>query len=79
MVALQIRDVPDDVRDVLAARAHAQGRSLQSLLLDIVRREAGFERNRALLKDLAWADGSRGTLVDVIDALDQARTERTPA
>lgn len=52
---------------------------MQALLLDIVRREAGFERNRELLEDLSWADGFRGTLVDVVDALDEARAERTPA
>jgi len=40
MVALQIRDVPDDVRDVLARTAAARGQSLQAYLLDVVRREA---------------------------------------
>jgi plasmid stability protein len=79
MVALQIRDVPDDVRDALAARAAAGGQSLQGFLLDLVRREAGFERNRALLADLSWADGGGGTLVDVVGALDEARAGREPA
>lgn len=79
MVALQIRDVPDDVRDVLAAHARAQGQSLQAFLLDLVRREAGFARNQALLADLNWSDGSRATLVDVVGALDEARSERGPA
>lgn len=79
MVALQIRDVPADVRDALAARARAQGQSLQAYLLDLVRREVGFARNQALLSDLSWSDGSRATLVDVVDALDEARTERSPA
>ncbi len=76
MVALQIRDVPDDVRDVLAARANAQGQSLQAFLLDLVRREAGFERNRGLLADLSWSDGSIAVLDDVVTGLDDARTQR---
>lgn len=79
MVALQIRDVPTSVRDALAARARAQGQSLQAYLLDVVRREAGFARNQALLSDLTWSDGSHARLVDVVDALDEARTEHTPA
>ncbi len=79
MVALQIRDVPDDVRDVLAARARAQGQSLQAFLLDLVRREAGFARNQALLADVSWSGGGRATVVDVVAALDEARAERGPA
>ena len=78
MVALQIRDVPDDVRDALAARARAQGQSLQAFLLEVVRREAGFARNQALLADLSWADAD-ASVVEVIDAIDAARAERRPA
>lgn len=39
-VALQIRDVPDDIRDLLAAQAAARGQSMQAYLLDVVSREA---------------------------------------
>ncbi|GEL94841.1 FitA-like ribbon-helix-helix domain-containing protein [Cellulomonas composti] len=79
MVALQIRDVPDDVRDTLAARADAQGQSLQAFLLALVNREAGFARNAALLADLSWTSGSTATAVDVVTALDESRSERGPA
>lgn len=41
-VALQIRDVPETLRDVLAAQAAARGQSLQAYLLDVVTREASF-------------------------------------
>jgi hypothetical protein len=44
-VALQIRDVPDDVRDMLAAEAKRQGQSVQAYLLDLVEREARLLRN----------------------------------
>ncbi len=40
MVAIQIRDVPDDVRDRLAAKAAARGQSLQGYLLQLVTDEA---------------------------------------
>ncbi len=79
MVALQIRDVSTEVRDALATRARSRGQSLQAFLLELVNREAGLARNQALLSDLSWSDGSRAVLVDVIDALDKARTERSPA
>lgn len=39
-VALQIRDVPDDIRDLLAEQAASRGQSMQAYLLDIVVREA---------------------------------------
>ena len=39
-VALQIRDVPDDVRDTLTAEARRRGQSVQAYLLELVQREA---------------------------------------
>jgi hypothetical protein len=39
-VALQIRDVPDDVRDAIAELADRRGQSMQAYLLDMVTREA---------------------------------------
>lgn len=58
-VALQIRDVPDEVKDVLAAEARRQGRSVQTYLLGLVEREARllqngfvFERTASFRRDL---------------------------
>ncbi|GAA3515779.1 hypothetical protein GCM10022234_08580 [Aeromicrobium panaciterrae] len=52
-LALQIRDVPEEIRDLLAKQAAAKGQSMQAYLLDMVRREAQlainvemFERTR---------------------------------
>ncbi|MCL2317420.1 MAG: hypothetical protein FWC46_10120 [Actinomycetia bacterium] len=45
---MQIRDVPDDIRDTLAARAAAEGRSLQSLLLSLVTSEARAHANAGM-------------------------------
>jgi hypothetical protein len=39
-VALQIREVPEDVRDVIAAEAAKRGQSVQAYLLALVQREA---------------------------------------
>jgi hypothetical protein len=59
MVALQIRDVPDEVRDLLVAQARARGQSLQAYLLELVEREASRSRNAAILGQFAGrSDGA---------------------
>lgn len=77
MVALQIRDVPEDIRRALAARAAARGQSLQSFLLTLVTDEARRSANLALLERFdGRRDGSRLTSAQVLEALDDARAER---
>lgn len=77
MVALQIRDVPDDVRRTLADRAAAAGQSLQAFLLALVTEEAHRARNTALLQRFSGRDD--GSLLSAAEAqhlLDSARAER---
>ncbi len=77
MVALQIRDVPDDVRQTLADRAAARGQSLQSFLLKLITDEARRSTNLALLERFGGRqDGSQLSMTQVTEALDQARAER---
>lgn len=77
MVALQIRDVPDAVRQTLADRARARGQSLQAFLLSLVEDEARRSENLALLDRFAdRADGSQLTAEQATEALEQARAER---
>lgn len=52
-VALQIKDVREEVRDVLAARAAARGQSMQAYLRELLEREFRAERNRRLFDSLA--------------------------
>jgi plasmid stability protein len=52
-VALQIRDVPDEIRDTLAARAGERGQSMQAFLLEIVEREARLMRNVRMFETTA--------------------------
>jgi plasmid stability protein len=61
VVALQIRDVPEDVRDAIAQRAARQGQSVQAYLLDLVQREARMLRNAAAFERTA---GSRIVIPD---------------
>jgi hypothetical protein len=80
MVALQIRDVPEDVRDTLAARARERGQSLQGFLLALVIREASFSKNLDLLKDIeSWPGEAGPTAEDVVAERDAARAERDVA
>jgi hypothetical protein len=77
MVALQIRDVPEEVRDALAERARARGQSLQAFLLAVIQDEARRSRNRALLDRFAGrSDGSQLDPEAAADAIAQARADR---
>ncbi|MGH3793609.1 MAG: FitA-like ribbon-helix-helix domain-containing protein [Pseudonocardiaceae bacterium] len=62
MIALQIRDVPEEVRDVLVERARARGQSMQAFLLALIQAEAQRARNAAVLARFAKrTDGTRST------------------
>jgi antitoxin FitA len=77
MVALQIRDVPEDVRDTLAARARENGQSLQAFLLSLVMREASFARNVDLIEEIeSWPSEAGPGVDDILAARDAARAER---
>jgi antitoxin FitA len=77
MVALQIRDVPNDVRDTLAERARARGQSMQAFLLALVEDEASRSKNLALLERFSGrTDGSRLTPAEVLETIDRARGDR---
>jgi hypothetical protein len=54
MVAIQVRDVPDDVREALSAEAARRGQSLQFFLADVLAREAASARNLAWLRERTW-------------------------
>ncbi len=77
MVALQIRDVPEDVRDVLAAQAKARGQSLQAYLLELVETQARRLRNTAILDRFAGrSDGSRSLPGETSAELAEQRVQR---
>jgi plasmid stability protein len=52
-VAIQIKDVPEEVRDAIAARAAARGQTTQVYLRALLQREFRAERNKQLLESLA--------------------------
>jgi hypothetical protein len=80
MVALQIRDVPEETRLALTERAGERGQSLQGFLLDLVNAEAERSRNRAILARFEGrTDGARLAGTERTAALDAARVERDAA
>ncbi len=77
MVALQIRDVPDEVRDKLAELARVRGQSMQAFLLSLVIDEARRSANAALLERFSErTDGSRLSPAEIVKTLEEARSER---
>lgn len=77
MVALQIRDVPDEVRDILTTRAREQGKSLQGFLLELVKGEAERANNLTILRRFEdRKDGTGESMQEVVQTRDAARAER---
>ncbi|MFF3495955.1 hypothetical protein ACFYWS_31935 [Streptomyces sp. NPDC002795] len=77
MVALQIRDVPDEVRAILSDRAQQLGQSLQAYLLNLVTDEAKRAENLALLRAFEGrTDGSTEPMADNVAEIEAAREER---
>lgn len=79
MVALQIRDVPEDVRDALVTDAKARGQSLQMYLLDLVETRARRLRNPAVLDRFAdRVDGTCSVPGETAADLAEQRARRAP-
>lgn len=80
-VVLTVRDVPEEVRDLLAGQARERGQSLQGFLLTILNRQAAFGRNRQILAEISQElDGVGGADQDAPDAAElvaRARGERS--
>jgi hypothetical protein len=80
MVALQIRDVSEAVRDKLAAIASERGQSLQSYLFDLVTDEVRRRDNLAVLEKFSGTRyGTRLSRKDVLGTLRAGRAERDAA
>ncbi|MDQ3474888.1 MAG: hypothetical protein M3492_00705 [Actinomycetota bacterium] len=74
---LQIRNVPDDARRALKARAAARGESLNAYLLDLIERDVARPTVEEVLARAARrAGGARASAVDVLDAARREREEQ---
>jgi len=71
---LQIRDVPEEQRRTLKARAAARGESLNSYLLDILNREVAKPTVAEVLDRVAHR--SERATMSALDVLGAARSDR---
>jgi len=74
MSLLQIRNVPEDTRRALKARAAASGRSLNAYLLDMLRREVARPSVGEVLERAAGR--AEHSSASALSALQAAREER---
>lgn len=71
---LQIRNVPDEARRALKARAAARGESLNAYLLNLLDREVGRPTVAEVLDRAARR--SERAAVSAVDVVDEARSQR---
>lgn len=76
MVAIQIRDVPQRVREGLAAEAERRGQSLQLFLMDVLEREAASAENLRWLREVATRPPVIGNDVDIAALIAEGHAER---
>lgn len=77
MVNIQVRGVPEALRDRLSATAKSRGQSMQSYLLSVLEEEAQRSTNVELLRligDLDDGDSFSGAEISV--EVDAARADR---
>jgi antitoxin FitA len=74
-VAIQIKDVPEEVRDAIAARAAARGQTTQVYLRALLEREFRAERNKHLLDSLTRHRGLDLSAEEVVREIKQGREE----
>jgi hypothetical protein len=78
MTTVQVRDVPDEVRDMLARRARQRGQSLQAYLLDVITAEALRARNIEVLYEVAHTGGgTRDAGAEIADLVASERRSRS--
>jgi len=79
MVALQIREVPEEIRAKLAAIARERGQSLQNYLFDVVSDEVRRHDNLAAVQRLTGRFNAHLGTDDIVETLHEARAQRDVA
>jgi antitoxin FitA len=74
---ITIRNVPDEVADVLSSRAKDGGRSLQAYLLGLLCREASAPNIRSILRDIREEAGQTGIAINNGELLAILEEERS--
>ncbi|WP_116246525.1 hypothetical protein [Nocardiopsis sp. FIRDI 009] len=77
MGAIQVKDVPDEVREILVAEAKRSGQSLQAYVLAVLEREARFARNREVVEQTPLP-GANLSMDEIVAAVRAARGDESP-
>jgi antitoxin FitA len=80
MVSIQVRDVPEQVRETLAEVARSRGQSMQAYLLALLEEDARRARNVMLLRRVRETGGGYvavpGEAARELDAMRAGRDQR---
>ena len=80
VVSIQVRDVPEQVRDMLAQVARSRGQSMQAYLLALLEEDARRARNVMLLRRVRETGGgyvaAPGETAEELDAIRAERDQR---
>ncbi len=80
MTTITVRDVPEATRAALAEAARERGQSLQAYTLGVLQQDAGFRRNRQVLREIArsWSseDSTGPTTSDIVEIIARERADR---
>lgn len=77
MVNIQVRDVPEDLRNTLATAAKERGQSMQAYLMTLLEEAGRRTRSVAMLRRLdSMGGGYAGTDSDAVSEIAEQRAER---
>ncbi|WP_397545421.1 FitA-like ribbon-helix-helix domain-containing protein [Saccharopolyspora gloriosae] len=74
MTAITVRNVPDEIKELLSRAAERSGQSMQNYLLVVLEREAKFARN-AEIAEMEPVGGGPLSMDEIVDAVRAARGE----
>ena len=76
MAALQVKNVPEDIHNLLRERAEAEGTSISEIVLAALRRELNRPRMQDWLSDVAGDAPTKVRRHDIISAIADGRSSR---
>jgi plasmid stability protein len=76
MAALQVKNVPEDLHELLRERAEAEGTSISEVVLAAIRRELTRPRMQAWLDEVSHDAPTRVKRTDIVSAIAEGRRGR---
>jgi plasmid stability protein len=76
MAALQVKNVPEDLHELLRERAEAEGTSISEVVLAAIRRELSRPRVQDWLDELSHDAPTKVRRADILSAIADGRRSR---